>query len=164
MKKGFTLLETLVAIAILIATILGPLTLASSSIRAASTSKNQIVAFNLAQEGIEFVRNKRDTNLINGGNWLFGLEDCEELTGCYIDVTQDSSNDIRACISTCPVLKRDSITGLFNYQNGLETSFLRKVTVNSLSVDEAKVTVEISWNERTSSRDFTLETYLFKWR
>jgi len=48
-KKGFTLLETFVALSILTFVVIGPLTLASYSIRSASLSQNQLTAFYLAQ-------------------------------------------------------------------------------------------------------------------
>jgi len=52
-KKGFTIIEALVAIVILLIAILGPLALLSSAIRESGYAKDQIIASFLAQEGVE---------------------------------------------------------------------------------------------------------------
>ena len=56
-KAGFTIIETLVAIAILMIAISGPLVVATKSLTAATRAKNQSVASFLAQEGMELIRN-----------------------------------------------------------------------------------------------------------
>ncbi|MEK7101886.1 MAG: prepilin-type N-terminal cleavage/methylation domain-containing protein [Patescibacteria group bacterium] len=58
--KGFTLIETMVAITILTFAIAGPMFTASRSIIAAQTARDQLTAMYLAQEGIEYVRMMRD--------------------------------------------------------------------------------------------------------
>ncbi len=69
-KSGFSLLETIVAIAILMMTIVGPLSLASKGIVFADYVKDEVTAFYLAQEAMEALRNIRDNNIKNGANWL----------------------------------------------------------------------------------------------
>src|SRR3989338_10664612 len=75
LKKAFTLIETLVAVTILSAAVAGPMALSIKSIGSAAVSQDQLVAFYLGQEVMEYVRNVRDTNLIGGNNWLKGLTD-----------------------------------------------------------------------------------------
>ncbi|HVW82496.1 MAG TPA: prepilin-type N-terminal cleavage/methylation domain-containing protein [Candidatus Paceibacterota bacterium] len=57
---GFTLVETMVAIAILTVAIAGPLLTAERAAAAAYAAKNELIASYLAQEGIEYVRAMRD--------------------------------------------------------------------------------------------------------
>lgn len=70
MKKGFTLIETLVAITILIVGVLGPLTIAVRGISDGFFARNQIAANYLAQEAVEVIFNKRQTNCLYSGGAL----------------------------------------------------------------------------------------------
>src|SRR3989338_5015518 len=79
-REGFTLVETIVAIAILAIAMVGPLSLAQRGLNASIYARDQITSFYLAQEAIEYVRNRRDTNNLNslsgGALWLSGLDNC----------------------------------------------------------------------------------------
>ncbi len=59
-SKGFTLLETLVAIAILAIGTAGPIYMAARSLTLARNSANRMTASFLASEGIELARQARD--------------------------------------------------------------------------------------------------------
>lgn len=61
-QHGFTLLEAILAIAIIITGLVALLTLARLSILAADSSANRIRAVAYAQEAMEIIRNIRDTN------------------------------------------------------------------------------------------------------
>ena len=61
-KKGFSVGETLLASFVLIVGIISMAELASKNIKNIANSRNTIVASELAQEGIELVRNARDNN------------------------------------------------------------------------------------------------------
>lgn len=59
-QSGFSLVETLVAITILLIVIVGPMTISSQSARSTSFASEQVVAFFLAQEGAELMQKHRD--------------------------------------------------------------------------------------------------------
>ena len=63
-RFGFTLVESLVAVSILLAVTVGPVALVGKSLFSASFSRNDLIAYNLAQEGIELVRTIRDNNVL----------------------------------------------------------------------------------------------------
>lgn len=61
-KKGFSLIEILLALFVLIVGIVATLVLVANSVREIADSRESIVASSLAQEGAELVRNVRDNN------------------------------------------------------------------------------------------------------
>ncbi|MEK7649925.1 MAG: hypothetical protein AAB367_03145 [Patescibacteria group bacterium] len=63
-QRSFTLLETIVAIYVLLAGIVGAMNLAQQNISAITLFRHQLIASNLAQEGAELVRNRRDSNAL----------------------------------------------------------------------------------------------------
>jgi len=158
--SGFTLLETLAAVSVLTMAVTGPLSLAYFSIRSASVSQNQFTAFFLAQEAIEYVKNKRDINAILETDWLSGMTNCRSGNGCVVDVP---NNNIQTCSSICPKLKYNAASGFYNQQTGTDTIFTRKISFEQLSSYEEKISVIISWQDRIGAKSFTLEENIFNW-
>lgn len=147
--SGFTLVETMVAITVLLLAIVGPMTLAQQGISSSRASKNQITAYYLAQEAFEYVRNQRDYNILNGKNLLFGLANCLG-DSCIIDSIND---DVSACGASCDLL-RESPEGLFGYDGSwTETDFRRKVFIvpSGMNSDEIVVEVTMSWDNDTKT-------------
>ncbi|MBI2054580.1 MAG: hypothetical protein HYT39_00560 [Candidatus Sungbacteria bacterium] len=66
---GFTLLETIVALAVILGAIVGPYTLATRGIVNTATAKNKLAALNIAEDGIELVRKIREDNILAGRRW-----------------------------------------------------------------------------------------------
>lgn len=77
-QKAFTLIETLVAISILMISIAGPLTVASKGYTSALDARNQSVAIYLAQEGLEYLSYQKDNKL--WGDWSPGISFKEAAT------------------------------------------------------------------------------------
>lgn len=63
-QSAFSLVETLVAITILLIVIVGPMTIVSSAARSTSFASEQVTAFFLAQEGAELVEKVRNDLLL----------------------------------------------------------------------------------------------------
>ncbi|KKP78449.1 MAG: hypothetical protein UR77_C0002G0001, partial [Candidatus Nomurabacteria bacterium GW2011_GWC2_35_35] len=63
-NKGFTLVETLVAISIFSLSIIATMSVLGSGISDTGYAKKKMIAGYLAQEGIEYVRNMRDTSVL----------------------------------------------------------------------------------------------------
>ena len=159
-NSGFTLIETLVSISVLTLAVIGPLTLASYAIRSASVSQNQLTTFYLAQEAMEYIKNKRDNNALADASWLSGMTNCRSANGCTIDVP---NNSVQTCSSGCPKLKYDGATGFYNHQTGSDTIFTRQIKFSQISNYEEKVAVTVSWQEIFGAKFFVLEENIFDW-
>ncbi|MBI2052847.1 MAG: hypothetical protein HYT34_01225 [Candidatus Ryanbacteria bacterium] len=95
---GFTLLETLVAIYVILFGLVSFITLSTESLKAVSVFRSQLIATNLAQEGLELVRNKRDTNFLILKN--SGI--CTPATSCDATIGCDP-NIGKACLGFPPI-------------------------------------------------------------
>lgn len=63
-RKGFSLLELVIAIFVLTVGITGALKLIVSTLRVSMDTRNSVIASGLAQEGVELMRNIRDNNML----------------------------------------------------------------------------------------------------
>lgn len=84
-KKGFTLTEVMIGMMILTIAIVAATNLLISLIRANESNVKSMQAFYLAQEGIELVRNVRDTNWIHNLSWVGDTADQEGLWSGKLD-------------------------------------------------------------------------------
>ncbi len=161
-NAGFTFVETLVAIAILLLAIAGPLTLGSQGLTASRVARDQVVATFLGQEAIEFARNMRDSNALQGISWLGGLDECTGGNVCSIDVPQ---NVITTCVGTCPNLLFEEESGFYGYTSGWdETKFTRSITITeTVAGREAHIIVTTTWDDGMRTRDLSVNEYLFNW-
>lgn len=63
-NKAFTLVETLVALSIFTVSLLALMSILASGIANTNYAKQKVAATYLAQEGIEYIRNARDTSVL----------------------------------------------------------------------------------------------------
>lgn len=164
-SKGFTIIEAFVAISVLLVAITGPLVLVSLSLKASFSAKEQMIGVLLAQEGIEYVRNKRDTNILAGNDWLDGLSGasyCGGSDGCIVDA---AAEEIAACSGGCKTLLYDPQTGLYGYTSGEESSFTRSIIVTEAVADrEAEVVSTVFWKIAGITHTVIVRDRLFAWR
>jgi type II secretory pathway pseudopilin PulG len=172
LRGGFTLIETLIAVLLLVTAIAGPLTLAAKALSGALIARDEMVAFYLAQDAIEYVRYVRDSNKLATppNSWLTGLSDCTGAAGCAVDPT---SGAVTACSGTCPYLKKhDDGSGAkyFSYTLGSVTPqrFLRTITLASPAsgaTTEEILTVSVSWRAQSGvTRTIVVRENLFDWQ
>lgn len=83
-QKGQTMLEIVVAIAVVTIGLLGILGLVAANIAGGEVSQNQIVAANLAREGAEVARHLRDSNWLAHNEWDDGLVDDDYYTAIAV--------------------------------------------------------------------------------
>lgn len=186
-NRGFTVLETLVAVFILVLAITGPMVFAQSGLRTAFLARDQITAFFLAQDAIETIKNVRDDNALKGNDWLSRITDeCSANQSCLISVEtlyddfgdldgdgdSDGIGDVRIekCPNelSCPVLENDSI-GRFGYTlsgDGITDSrFTRNVFVREIASGELQIVVEVKWtsNVRVDESRIVVQENIYDW-
>lgn len=162
--RGFTLLETLVAVALLTTAVASAISIVSRSIQSATYARDQMTASFLASEGIELVRNLRDTKareMLEGlasENWLESLtgSSCGGGSPCDIDPVDLS---IPGCSSDgCPLSLDGS--GFYRPTSGTATKFSRKIVISDNDEKSALVTVTV----RVGSEDYArIEENITNW-
>lgn len=84
-EEGFTIVETLVAITILMISIAGPLTIAQRSLMSSIFAKDQAVAAFLAQDAMEYLKNARSNSIATFSSWLNNVANsCTRTYPCSI--------------------------------------------------------------------------------
>ncbi len=171
-QPGFTLVEAMVAISILSLAVTGPLLIAQKGLGSAIYARDQITAFYLAQEAVEYVRNVRDSNRISGTSWLSQFSGCKEDSSgrkCQIDarlVNFADAGAISVCPSgVCPPLKLDLQNNIYGYGSGADTIFTRTISIDDIAKpnQEAVISVTIAWKTKlfTPVKTFTIREYIF---
>lgn len=153
--KSFTIIETLVAITILTVGILGISGLLSNQLFVLKISENKLVAAYLAQEGIEIVRNIRDSNYLKGQSWNKGIS----LGDWQADYKSFSLSPFDGS-----KLKIDPTNGFFNLGSGVETKFSRKISI--LRVDSVSATIQVTvyWKEKGIEHSFVARGKIYDWK
>ena len=138
-QSGFSLVETLVSITILLLVIGGPLAITSNSVKSTNFSNEQVIAFFLAQEGIEFVQKHRDDLFLDyyslGGvnpwpSFLSTTLATNPLRLCYIALGADPLTTTGGC----GLSQRNGNIG--NYYSKFENSYgLPENTINCATGD-----------------------------
>lgn len=169
--RGFTLVETLVAVAILALAFLAPFQAIESVTNQTRIAKEELIAASLAQEGLEYVRFMRDNNyLANPATFssenmqLYGLDgdggpDCTGTNKCTIDATVDPSLAVTSCSATCIPLYV-SPEGYYTQaaSGNTQSLFTRSVSVVQHAGYES-ATVTISWNDHGAHATVLTENF-----
>lgn len=173
LRAGFTFIETVVAIGVLIVSVVAPLSLAAQGLRAARIARDQVIANYLVQEGVEFLRYTRDNNALQGRDWLSGFPtECFAGSACRINIFDGASGSITTCdAGGCPVLQFQSTTGIYTYNDDepsgwSDTKFTRTITFlyGAEPNREISAEVKVSWADVVTERSFVLREKLFNWQ
>lgn len=141
-NKGFTIIETLVAITILMISIAGPLTIAQKSLMAASYAKDQVIASFLAQDLMEKIKNDRDVNIATfGAAWIANINSRYDCNG-------------NACI-----LNIMTTDGTYGTGSGVASKFSRRAFATPINDHEILIRVVVSWSNDINQ--VILENHMF---
>lgn len=188
-SHGFTLVEVMVAVAVLSIGLMGAANLITYNISNSAKAINKTIATNLAQEGIELARNIRDTNFLRvsnrdpGASWdddlARGAGDTRRIKFFCGGLDKDNINPAPANIDACGAACRiytytktsdgskcysDDFGDQDGYNAPQSTSFYRLITLDKLDTDSILVTANIKWLERGEARHLSIQEILYNWQ
>ncbi len=188
-QSGFTLVETIVAVLILSLSIGSLLSLAAGGFYSVKYSRNQIVASNLLQESLEYIRNTRDSTILAGAGWddwikslkvdsngneTGGASDgCFSQAGCTVN-PYSLTQKVKQCDQSCPNVIYFPDQAFYGYsasypfsqtQAPITTSFLRTITITPSSLVNGEVVVKgtVSWINGSATKTVTQTMLLTNW-
>lgn len=186
-QSGFSLVETLVAITILLVVIVGPMSISSSAARSTSYASEQVIAFFLAQEGAEIAQKGRDDLLLRGfldtsaGNYLADpwsefidsagfYDECFTTDGCGLELNTDATGTLRppiSCTGTSCDLFFNTASNRSRYTHvavGTEdTPFSRTIIMEAIADRSVRVVSRVYWRTggQGALQQVEVETFLF---
>ena len=161
-KNGFTLIELILTVFVVSVGLIAAYLVVQLPLYYTSLSVSRLTAAYLAKEGIEIVRNIRDTNWLYGKDWENGLsEPGGPWQADYLSTELSNPYDDNVFLN----IDSDDFYG---YSGSSPTKFKRKIEIKNSSdssgTDILKVTVTVSWQERGKSYAFPpVETNLYQW-
>jgi prepilin-type N-terminal cleavage/methylation domain-containing protein len=181
--KGFTLIETFVAVTIFALAMTAYVTVARLHIASATLAKNEVIALYLAQDAIEYIWAKFiDSGSAGAYNapWSYGFNNCvNSANPCTVDTTNDvvpSSNAYSTICGggNCPPLRYNQLTGQYGYGAGVgwvDSRFTRSIDLEDEDISpnpadpndvEILVTVTVSWPSQFSTHQVVLLANIYR--
>lgn len=159
-QPAFSLVEIMIALFIISMGLTGILSLIGQNLRSQSYNKSSLMAYQLAQEGIELIRYVRDTNWRADRPYNEGLGN----NTYYMDYNDDFP--IVLSNNSDHLLRQD--TNGF-YQHGLESTatssgFYRSIFIKEETTGSLSAEVTVTWLERQQERSYVLKTNLYDWK
>lgn len=162
-KKGnkkspaFTLVEIIVILFIISVGLIGVLSLVIQNMQSQIINKNNIIAYQLAQEGLELVRKTRDTNWANANPWRQGLADGTYYMDYLDAIPQFLGNDTES------ILYKDASGNYLHEGTSGQTRFSRNIVLTTRDDGSIRAVANVIWSDRTRTFNYYLETWLYDW-
>ena len=181
-NSGFTLVETLVALFIFSISIFTVMYALSSGVSNTIYAKNKIIAEYLAQEGMEYFKNIRDTSMLYDADAQVGWSNfiakltaakCDLPNGCYFNNNETtftnnggswvSDISISPCLSnTCPHFSYNVSTGQYTSTGPGASVFSRKMKVEVVP-DGLKIISEVTFTTGVKNSTVSFSENLSNW-
>ena len=177
-QKGFTIIEVLISLFIIVIGVIGSSIVIQDIFVNTFTASHKLTAAYLAKEGLEIVRNIRDTNWLKGENYDIGLvqssppsfHGCDPAISryCEADLRDTSLNSINASSHPNPTFLK--LSNHFEYSSfGNQTIFTRKIEIvkvlaTVIEPEFLKVKVIVGWQERNEDKEIIIEGNLYDWK
>jgi len=179
-QSGYSLVEVLVAITVLLIALVGPLTIAYSGLKRANFSKEQTSAIFLAQEGTEAIVKLREDAALSADDFHNAAQvwsntfnalgsKCTIGSSNYCGVLINDSgaidlSSVYTCSNTNCIIKYNPDARVPYKQGtgatGTDTSYTRRLQISVSGDAYARVKSIVSWGEAESQK-IELETYVY---
>lgn len=154
-KKGFSLLEVLIALFVMVLGMLGVLMMITNSLKNSQSSRDVITASQLAQEGIEMVRWIRDNNIEADLDPFYNMESNNEYCRADYEIAKNTPPKLE-CSATFEAdnhalyFSSEGADNFLSYNytaplGGKPSKFKRIIRVGAGSSEEKKVTSFVFW-------------------
>lgn len=156
---AFTILEVITAIFILTIGAGASFSLMNQTLSASSIVEQKAIASYLTQEGIEIVRNIRDST------WLEKRTNPSLSWDEYLGVDEwEVDYDSQTLTSYTGTPLYIQTNNFYGYDvSDVQTKFIRKITIEKPEEYKIEVSVEVEWEERGRTHTFTALEYITNW-
>ena len=159
--------------------VLALIAILSTSLSTIVNTKQKLVGTYLAQEGIEYIRNMRDSYVIyekDDTGWASFKDKislCIAPNYCGIDNLEPPRKEkfTFACdspsFSLCKLYIKD---GNYNIKTGggvggeIDSGFIRKIQIENITNDEIKIISTVLWKSGSSDKSISFSENLFNWK
>jgi Tfp pilus assembly protein PilV len=165
-RRAFSLVEIIVILFIISLGLMAILSLIIQNIQSQSYNRNNLTAYQLAQEGIEMIRKVRDSNWKVSAAFTLGLATTTGTTyQNYMDYRDTWPHDASANPTLLTILKQDS-AGLYFHDSvspATTSPFSRLIRTKKLDNNSLQVNSVVSWQDHNRNYSYDLETILYNW-
>ena len=169
-SRAFTLVETMVAISIFTLAVTALMAALASGISNTTFAKQKMTATYLAQEGIEYVRNMRDSDVLGGSTGWSSF--VTNLTSTYPFCADSSkscgfsflNSSFVDCSTSDQCKLKINNAGSYDIGNsgGVDSGFTRKINITNVTANEKKVTSTVTWGS-SPEHSIGFSENLFNW-
>jgi type II secretory pathway pseudopilin PulG len=162
-KSAFSIIEIMAVVFIVTIGMIGMMNLIGQSIRVQRLNEHTLIAYQLAQEGIELVRVIRDDNWLTEENDFINAVNPGTYCLDFLNINLEGPN-------SSPCLLYLNVNNFYVHQSSgnTETPYSRLITIeeyegeteNNVAVN---VTVKITWEDVSGTFEYEAETRLYDW-
>ncbi|PIT94453.1 hypothetical protein COT98_03570 [Candidatus Falkowbacteria bacterium CG10_big_fil_rev_8_21_14_0_10_39_9] len=169
-KSAFSLLETVVVLFIVSIGLVSILSVTVDSVRAQNLNKNSLVAYHLAEEGLELVKNVRDTNFIQNTTstpiaWNRYIEGESGSNKYRVDYATFEPVVVSNIAEAKLQLSAGANPGFYLHNTSSPDSmFSRMITIDPINASSSAITSLVEWMDQGQTYQVELNSILYGWK